>query len=49
MRFSLRRKRPIARLDCTAGIHVRSNCDVGLTMGRQVAEVVWARVRIDAA
>ena len=25
------------------GIHFRTDCDVGLTLGRQVAEEVWAR------
>jgi membrane-associated phospholipid phosphatase len=30
------------------GIHYRTDCDVGVTMGRQVAEVVWARARFDA-
>ena len=30
------------------GIHYRTDCDVGLTMGRQVAEVVWSRARFDA-
>jgi membrane-associated phospholipid phosphatase len=32
-----------------AGIHYRSDCEAGLTMGRQVAEVVWARARTDAS
>jgi membrane-associated phospholipid phosphatase len=30
------------------GIHYRFDCDVGLTIGRQVADVVWARARFDA-
>jgi hypothetical protein len=30
------------------GIHYRFDCDVGLTMGRQIADVVWARARPDA-
>lgn len=32
-----------------AGIHYRTDCNVGLTMGRQVADAVWARARFDAA
>lgn len=31
-----------------AGIHYRSDCDVGLTIGRQVAEVVLSRAGLDA-
>lgn len=30
------------------GIHYRSDCEVGLTMGRQVAEAAWARARVGA-
>ena len=31
-----------------AGIHYRTDCDVGLTLGRQVADVVWSRARVEA-
>lgn len=31
-----------------AGIHYRTDCNVGLTLGRQVADAVWARARFDA-
>jgi membrane-associated phospholipid phosphatase len=30
------------------GIHYRSDCEVGLTLGRQVADAVWTRARFDA-
>ena len=30
------------------GIHYRTDCSVGLTMGRQVADMVWARANVDA-
>jgi hypothetical protein len=30
------------------GIHFRTDCDVGLTLGRQVADVVWDRAGADA-
>jgi len=30
------------------GIHYRNDCNVGLTMGRQIAEQVWTRAGVDA-
>ena len=30
------------------GIHYRTDCNVGLTLGRQVADAVWSRARADA-
>jgi hypothetical protein len=30
------------------GIHYRNDCNVGLTMGRQIAEQVWTRAKVDA-
>jgi hypothetical protein len=31
-----------------AGIHYRSDCDAGLTIGRQVADAAWTRAGLDA-
>ena len=38
----------VAESRIMAGIHYRSDIDVGLTLGRQVAEAVWSRARFDA-
>lgn len=38
----------VAESRIMGGIHYRTDCNVGLTLGRQVADAVWARARFDA-
>ena len=39
----------VAESRIMGGIHYRTDCNVGLTLGRQVADVVWSRAGVAAS